>query len=142
MRPEGDQLPSLNTAATAQPQAGTTTTALRASQIVTRADAPVVRNLRRDSASGAAAAALQNLGSVALFDELLQDRVARSDVAPAASLISTWHKFHRLAFKDAIPEVPVLPVTPRTLVIIGSMFKKGGRRPFSNYMSAAKAAHM
>ena len=62
-----------------------------------------------------AAAALQQLGHVVLVDELLQDRLARSGVTSAASLITTWRTFHTLAFTDAVPAVPMLPVhTPVT----------------------------
>ena len=102
---------------------------------------PVVRNVRR----GSAAEALQvfrELGAGALVEELLADRIAKSGVASAASLLNTWRHFHVTVFAAEQPEVPVFPVTPRGMVILGSLFKRGGYRSFANYVSAVRAAHI
>ena len=63
----------------------------------TRSDAPVVRNVRRGSASEAISS-LHSAGETALVDDLIRDRTAKSSYASAASLLSTWHRFHHEAF--------------------------------------------
>ncbi len=50
--------------------------------------------------------------------------------------------FHKLAFKDFSPAVPLYPVTPCTLVHIVALFKSRGYRAFPNYLSAATTAHI
>ena len=101
----------------------------------------MIRNVQRGSASDAALA-LQQLGSEAIVEELLLDRVARTGVAPAASMLNTWHKLHDLAFQHATEPVPMTPVTIRPLVLTGALFKKGGYRSYSNYLSPIKAVHV
>ena len=86
------------------------------------ARAPVVRKVRRGSAFDAALA-LQQLGSEAIVEELMLDRVARTGVAPAASMLNTWQKFHDLAFQHASEPVSMTPVTIRSLVLTGALFK-------------------
>ena len=75
------------------------------------------------------------------MEELLQDRIARSGVASAASLLGTWHRFQREAFGDASLASDTLPVIVRSIVTIG-IFKRGGYRSFANYISAIKAEHI
>jgi hypothetical protein len=106
-----------------------------------RADAPIVRNVRRGSFLMAADSLATN-GAGTLIDELVRDRHARSSTASINSWLSTWSRFHRLAFGDCVPPVPLYPVTPCTLVHIASLFKSGGYRGFPNYLSAAKSAHI
>ena len=102
---------------------------------------PQVRNVRRGSVADALRA-FRELGAEALVEELLADRIAKSGVGPAASLLNTWTHFHVTVFADEQPAIPVLPVTPRGLVILGSLFKRGGYRSFANYVSAVRAAHI
>ena len=101
----------------------------------------MVRNVRSESLVNVALA-LQHEGAEALVEELLQDRVARSGVAPAASLLNTWRAFHDLTFNQASPPIPMIPVTVRSLVLTGALFKRGGYRSYSNYLSAIKAVHV
>ena len=102
---------------------------------------PRVRNVRRGSAAGALRA-FRAEGAEALVQELLADRIAKSGVASAASLLTTWTHFHVTVFASELPPIPVLPVTPRSLVLIGSVFKRGGYRSFANYLTAIRAAHI
>lgn len=106
-----------------------------------RSDVQLVRNLKRGSASEATAS-FRQLGAGALIDELVHDRMAQSGVASASSLLSTLQYFHKLPFEDSETEVPVYPLTLGSLLVIASLFKKGGYRPFPNYLSAAKGAHI
>ena len=62
-----------------------------------RADAPVVRHVRRGTMAEAVAA-LANFGSVALVESLLQDRYARSASSTVKTLVTTWEYFHDQAF--------------------------------------------
>ena len=101
----------------------------------------MVRNVRRGSSAEALQAFL-DVRAEALVEELFQDRIAKSGIASAASLINTWTHFHHTAFASEDPPIPVLPVTPRSLVIIGSIFERGGYRSFPNYVPAAKSAHI
>jgi hypothetical protein len=106
-----------------------------------RSDAPVVRNVRRGSYLDAVNA-LESGGAERVLVSLLDDRHARSSVASKASLLNTWRRFHALAFGDNVPAVPLLPVTPLSLVHVASHFKSGGYRGFANYLSAVKAFHI
>jgi hypothetical protein len=106
-----------------------------------RADAPAVRHLHRGSFE-TAAAALAVTGAGPIVDDLVRDRHSRSTVASTVSWLNTWRRFHTLAFRDSVPPVPVFPVTPRTLVVVASLFKSGGYRAFANYLSSAKSAHI
>ena len=76
------------------------------------------------------------------MEELLQDRIAKSGIASAASLLSTCHRFHQEAFGSCIPTIDTLPVTVKSMVTIGAIFKRGGYRSFANYISAIKAEHI
>ena len=106
-----------------------------------RSDAPVIRNVRRGSAAEAISA-FRSEGEPALVDELIRDRNASSSQAPAAALLSTWHRFHHAALDSASSTSSVLPVTIRSLVIVGALFKRGGYRSFDNYVSAIKGQHI
>ena len=128
-------------AATSSPDVRPTPYSRTAADIVRRPDMPVVRNVRRGSAAEALQA-FRELGAEALVEELLADRIAKSGVASAASLLNTWRHFHVTVFAAEQPEVPVFPVTPRRMVILGSLFKRGGYRSFANYVSAVRAAHI
>ena len=92
---------------------------------ITRSDAPVVRNVRRGSVSEAISS-LHSAGEPALVDDLIRDRTARSSYASAASLLNTRHRFHQEAFDTPAATSPVLPVTIRSLVVIGAIFKRKG----------------
>ena len=107
----------------------------------TRSDAPAIRNVRRGSASEAISS-LRSEGETALVDDLIRDRNARSSTASRASLSSTWHRFHLEAFGTSAADPPVLPVTTRSIVVVGTLFKRGGYRSFENYISAIKAEHI
>ena len=91
----------------------------------------MIRNVRRGSASDAALA-LQRLGSEAIVEELLLDRVARSGVAPAASVLNAWQKIHDLAFQHSSEPVPMIPVTVRSLVLTGLCSRKAATGPIQN----------
>ena len=106
-----------------------------------RSDAPVIRNVRRGSASEAISS-FRLEGEPALVDELIRDRTANSSQAPAASMVSTWHRFHHEALDTPAAATPVLPVTIRSLVVAGALFKRGGYRSFDNYVSAIKSQHI
>lgn len=109
--------------------------------IPTRSYAPLIRNVRRGSATDALSS-LHELGERALVEERIQDRTAKSGVAPSASLLVTWRRFHQEAFADAVPAVDLLPVTVQSMVVVGAIFKRGGYRSFANHMSAIKAGHI
>jgi hypothetical protein len=106
-----------------------------------RKDVPVVRNVRRGSYSDAAAE-LARLGVAPVLDDLVRDRHARSSIAAVTSWLTTWRRFHDLAFQGYDPVVPMFPVTPRNLVHVAALFKLGGYRAFANYLSAVKSAHI
>lgn len=109
--------------------------------IITRPDAPIVKNLRRGSVEDVAAG-LRMLGAETLVDELLRDRTALAGAASVASCTTTWRKIHELFFTGEPTTVPVYHVAPRSLVLVGALFENGGCRTFANYDSAAKAAHI
>ena len=92
---------------------------------------------RRGSASGAISSLHRN-GRNALEASLRQDRVARSSLAPAASVQKTWRQFRELYGPTADP----LPITPQTLVSIGAMFKTGKYWSFANYATSMKKHHI
>jgi len=79
-----------------------------------RADAPVVRNLRRGTIADALAA-LRDAGVTALVEDLLKDRYAQSAEASNASLLTTWAPSYAEAFRrnvdDATCSEPMLPLT-------------------------------
>ena len=106
-----------------------------------RSDAPVIRNVRRGSAAEAISS-FRSEGEPALVDELIRDRNANSSQAPSAALLSTWHRFHHAALDSPTSVTPVLPVTIRSLVVVGALFKRGGYRSFDNYVSAIKGQHI
>ena len=112
-----------------------------AKEIITRPDAPMIRNLRRGSVTEALEA-LQGQGLDALVAELLQDRSARTAASSNRSLLKTWGIFHDEAFKNSDLPLPVLPITVRSLVVIGALFKKGGDRSYPNYVSAIRGKHI
>ena len=90
-----------------------------------RPDANVVRNLRRGSIADATDA-VTTVGMESLIAELVRDRVAATGVTVNCSLVKTWHTLHTFAYRSVIPSVPVLPITPRSLVAVASLFKRGG----------------
>ena len=77
-----------------------------------------------------------------MVDDLIKDRIAKSSYASAASLLSTWHRFHHEAFDAPAAASSVLPVTIRSLVVVGALFKRGRYRSFDNYVSAVKGEHI
>ena len=68
-----------------------------ANTIVTRSDAPLVRNLRRGTTADVLAA-LRDAGVVAFVEDLLKYRYARSAVTSTASFLKTWAHFQEEAF--------------------------------------------
>jgi len=70
-------------------------------------------------------AALKDLGVDALVESLVHDRYAITSTASQASLLRTWERFHREAFKTSSTMPPMLPITPAALVVIGALFKGG-----------------
>ena len=107
----------------------------------TRSDAPVIRNVRRGSATEAISS-YHSAGESALVEELIQDRIAKSSYASAASLLGTWHRFHHEAFDTPAATPSAIPVTIRSIIVVGALFKRGGYRSFENYVSAIKGAHI
>jgi len=97
------------------------TAAPQPTPFTTRADAPVVRHVRRGSAA-LAVELLQKRGLDSLTDDLRHDKMARTSVGPAASTWKTWQGFHVEAFGSG---TPTLPVTPESIVAVGSLFKGG-----------------
>ena len=77
-----------------------------------------------------------------MVEELIKDRIAKSSYASAASLLSTWHRFHHEAFDTPAAVSSVLPVTIRSIIVVGALFKRGGYRSFENYASAIKGEHI
>ena len=57
-------------------------------------------------------------------------------------MLSTWHRFHHEALETLAAAAPVLPVTIRSLVVVGALFKRGGYRSFDSYVSAIKGQHI
>ncbi len=70
------------------------------------------------------------------------DGDAMSSVAAKAACLDTLLMFYLFAFAASEHSVPLLPITPHTLVHVASLFKVGGYRGFPNYMSAVKALHI
>ena len=59
-----------------------------------------------------------------------------------ATLVNTWEFFHEQAFAHEMPMIPLLPITVRILVMVGSLFKAAGYRSYPNYVSAVRSAHI
>ena len=111
----------------------------------TRSDAPAVKHARRGSATAVTEALLAmgpDRGMVTMIEDLEDGRYAKTGTGPQASLVKTWAKYHGLAFATIAPAPPLLPVTPRIIVAVGALFKKGGYRSFSNYASAMRSRHI
>ena len=100
-----------------------------------------MRYLRRGTCTEALAA-LEVEGVSVVVDALLQDRYTRSAAASNASLLKTWERFHFQAFRHEHPQVPLLPLTVRCLVMIGALFKAGGYRSYPNYVSIIRGLHV
>ena len=97
-----------------------------APQIITRGDAPIVRNVRRGTTTDALAA-LAAQCTLALVEALLQVRYARPASTTSALLIATWdEQIHEEAFGHEVPVVPVLPMTVRGLVLVGAISSRRG----------------
>jgi len=131
-------LAPLTAPASSSVRPATFTAAPQPTPFTTRADAPVVRHVTRGS-SALAIELLQKRGLESLTDDLRHDKVARTSVGPSASTWKTWQGFHVEAFGSG---TPTLPVTPDSIVAVGSLFKCGGFRSFANYATAAKNAHV
>ena len=112
-----------------------------ADNTITRYDEPFVRHARRGPTADAVAS-LEAKGVTALVADLIQDRYSLAATLSNASLLKTWRLFHHEAFGHECPEVPVLPITVRKLVIIGAMFKIGGYRSYSNYVTIIRSQHL
>ena len=106
-----------------------------------RPDEKIVRHVRRGTAIEAMAA-LETKGVKALVAALVKDRYSAGATLSNASLVRTWHMFHHQAFAHVIPPLPVLPITVRKLVIIAAMFKVGGYRSYTNYVSVMRSHHL
>ena len=91
----------------------------------TRSDAPVIRNVRRGSATESISS-YHSAGESALVEELIQDRAAKSSYASATSLLGTWHRFHHEAFDTPAVASSAIPVTIRSIIVVGALFKRGG----------------
>ena len=59
------------------------------------------------------------------MEELIKDRIAKSSYASAASLLSTLHRFHHETFDAPAAVSSVLPVTIRSIIVVGALFKRG-----------------
>ena len=119
----------------------TATSTRAADHTLARHDASVVRHLRRGTCTDALAA-LEAEGVSAVVDALLQDRYSRSAAASNASLLKTWQRFRFQAFAHELPQVPLLPITARSLILIGALFKAGGYRSYPNYVSVLRGLHI
>ena len=120
-----------------------TSVALIPTEGPTRVDVATVRNTRR----GGIAAALERAnveGMEAMVAELNRDREAASGRGGAATLIRTWQRFHREASARSGGDSlgPWLPLTPTSIIAVGSFFKAGGYRSYPNYWGAARVAHI
>ena len=102
---------------------------------------PVIRYSRRGTTIEAMAS-LEAKGIPVLVHELIRDRYSSGANLSNQSLLRTWHLFHHEAFSHEVPPLPVLPITVRKLVIIGSMFKVGGYRSYTNYVSIIRSHHL
>ena len=106
-----------------------------------RFDEKTVRHSRRGT-TVEAMAALESQGIKVLVGELVRDRYSAGANLSNASLLRTWCLFHQQAFGHVVPPLPVLPITVRKLVIIASMFKVGGYRSYTNYVSVVRSQHI
>ena len=101
----------------------------------TRTDQPIVLYHPQGSKQRALASAenpdVRNLA----MEELERDMHAQSSQASRSSCWKTWCEFHRTAFGNG---VPVLPLTQEKLLLISAMFKAGLYHSFSNYLARAK----
>ena len=102
---------------------------------------PVIRYSQRGTTIDAMAA-LEARGVQVLVHELIRDRYSKGATLSNLSLLKTWQLFHHEAFAHEVPPLPVLPITVRKLVIIGSMFKVGGYRSYANYVSIIRSKHL
>ena len=122
-------------------RSGTTTAAADQNKTIARKDEPLVRHLRRGTTADALAALVEK-GASALVDALLEDRYAKGTAAANSSFLKTWQQFHQEAFAHAHPPVPLLPITARILVMVGSLFKAGGYRSYPNHISIMRTKHI
>lgn len=106
-----------------------------------RADFPLDHTTTRGG-YGAAVDGLAADGIELLVAQLANERCARTSIAPRASLLRTWVKFHGLMFGTLPDAPPVHPVTVRSFISISALFKRGGYRSFANYASAARMEHV
>jgi len=73
--------------------------------------------------------------ALALYE---RDKSASSASSSRDSNLATWIQFHHDWFKDE----EWLPLTPHKLACVASMFKQGGYRSYSNYLSRVKEEHV
>ena len=77
-----------------------------------------------------------------MVNDLNDDRYAASATESNKSHIRTWSYFHSEVFRYFQLTPPVVPLTARSIVGVGALFKAGGYRSYSNYASAAKNLHI
>lgn len=104
------QAPPTVAGATPTPASGSLSVSSTLNTIM-RFDAPTVRNVRRGSATDALSAYRQ-LGAEVLIDELRQDRIAKSAVASAGSLITTWRYLHLRVGRQGLAHTRLIPMGP------------------------------
>lgn len=112
-----------------------------ADHIFTRSGVPVIRNRRRGTIADVLVA-LREVGAITLVEDLLRHRYAQFATASTASLIKIWSYFHEETFGHEQPPLPMLPITVKSMVIIGVLFEAGGYRSYPTYVSVIKGAHI
>ena len=79
------------------------------------------------------------MGIEELSRQLEKGKFAASGGDNQATLVATWGKFHRMAFTD---DTPVLPLTELKYRLVAALFKAAPYRSFPNYAAAIKAHHI
>ena len=144
LRPSPTEDGSTAPAASASVPDGTQAFCKRASKpptpsMFTRSDAPVVRNVRRGSASEAISS-FHSAGEIALVDDLIKDRTAKSSYASAASLLSTWHRFHHEAFDAPAAASSVYQLPSAASLSLAPSSSEGGTGPSITMSRQSKAS--
>ena len=106
--------------------------------VADRRDAPAAHSFQKASKQDALAVCSTIETREAALQAYHEDKFSKSSAGSAKSWFGTWTQFHQEWFGVE----PVLPLTPRKIACIGSMFKAGRYRSFGNYLSAAKNRHI
>ena len=74
----------------------------------------------------------------AAVEALQRDKFARTSNRPRETWWTTWARFHQ----EAMPHIPVLPLTAHVINVVSALFKVGQYVSFHNYAQRAKTEHM